>query len=69
MSVSNANGEKNSEKNMPIPLESVDPEYLKGAEVRIPMPWGFIAGKSWGNTSGSPVIGIHGECFLLSLKK
>ncbi|CAG7829321.1 unnamed protein product, partial [Allacma fusca] len=29
-------------------------------EIRIPVPWGHIAGKAWGNKNGFPVLGLHG---------
>ena len=32
----------------------------KQEELRIPVPWGHIAGKTWGNPQGIPVICLHG---------
>ncbi|PSN47905.1 hypothetical protein C0J52_03377 [Blattella germanica] len=29
-------------------------------EVKIPVPWGYLAGKWWGDTNLQPVLGIHG---------
>nr|CAD7586466.1 unnamed protein product [Timema genevievae] len=29
-------------------------------EIRIPVPWGHIAGKWWGRTDVQPVLGLHG---------
>jgi len=29
-------------------------------EVRIPVPYGHIAGKAWGDPSGKPILGLHG---------
>lgn len=33
---------------------------LNGREVNIPVPWGVIAGKEWGDPNGIPWIGLHG---------
>lgn len=30
------------------------------SEVHIPVPWGHIAGKRWGNPEGKPVLCLHG---------
>ncbi|KAG8321554.1 hypothetical protein J6590_044385 [Homalodisca vitripennis] len=32
----------------------------KVTEVRIPVPWGHIAGKWWGDTSKQPILALHG---------
>merc|ERR1719510_1131680 len=29
-------------------------------EIQIPVPWGHIAGKEWGNSDGEPWIALHG---------
>ena len=29
-------------------------------DVKIPVPWGHIAGKEWGSPSGEPWIALHG---------
>ena len=29
-------------------------------EIRIPVPYGHIAGKAWGDPSGRPILGLHG---------
>jgi len=29
-------------------------------ELRIPVPYGHIAGKAWGDPSGKPILGLHG---------
>lgn len=29
-------------------------------EIRIPVPWGHIAGKEWGMADGAPLLGLHG---------
>lgn len=29
-------------------------------EIRIPVPWGHIAAKEWGDSNGIPVLGLHG---------
>jgi len=31
-------------------------------EFKIPIPYGFIAGKSWGNPDGHPIFCLHGHC-------
>lgn len=28
--------------------------------VSLPVPWGQIAGKAWGNPDGKPVLALHG---------
>lgn len=33
---------------------------LAGREVSIPVPWGVIAGKEWGDPNGVPWLGLHG---------
>ncbi|XP_046387405.1 serine hydrolase-like protein isoform X2 [Ischnura elegans] len=35
-------------------------ESTEPREVRIPVPWGFIAAKSWGKRDGYPIIAVHG---------
>ncbi|CAG7823128.1 unnamed protein product, partial [Allacma fusca] len=32
----------------------------KWEELSIPVPYGVIAGKAWGNKAGFPVLGLHG---------
>jgi len=29
-------------------------------EIRIPVPYGHIAGKAWGDPNGQPILGLHG---------
>ena len=29
-------------------------------EIRIPVPYGHISGKSWGPPSGQPILALHG---------
>ena len=29
-------------------------------EIRIPVPYGHIAGKAWGDPNGKPILGLHG---------
>ena len=29
--------------------------------VQLPVPWGHIAGKSWGDPAGRRVLAVHGE--------
>jgi len=29
-------------------------------EIRIPVPYGHIAGKAWGDQNGKPILGLHG---------
>ena len=41
-------------------LSSISNEYEKPNEVSIPVPWGKIAGKQWGNKNGTPILAIHG---------
>ncbi|CAG7820504.1 unnamed protein product, partial [Allacma fusca] len=36
----------------------IDSHYWE--EIRVPVPWGHVAGKAWGNKNGLPVLGIHG---------
>ena len=31
------------------------------SSLTIPVPWGHIAGKAWGQPSGQPVLAVHGE--------
>jgi len=33
---------------------------LQGREVKIPVPWGEIAGREWGQEDGVPWIALHG---------
>jgi len=33
---------------------------LVGEEVLIPVPWGVVAGRQWGDPSGVPWLGLHG---------
>ncbi|KAK9509469.1 hypothetical protein O3M35_006780 [Rhynocoris fuscipes] len=37
---------------------NIDPKTVE--EVRIPVPWGHVAGKWWGNKSIQPILAIHG---------
>jgi len=32
----------------------------KSEEIRIPVPYGHIAGKAWGDPNGRPILGLHG---------
>lgn len=32
----------------------------EATEIRIPVPYGHIAGKTWGDPSGKPILGLHG---------
>ena len=41
-------------------LSSLSSEYDKPNEVSIPVPWGKIAGKQWGNEKGQPILAVHG---------
>jgi len=41
-------------------LSSNSASELPYREITIPVPWGHIAGKEWGNTGGHRVLGIHG---------
>jgi len=41
-------------------LSSISNEYERPNEVSIPVPWGKIAGKQWGNENGTPILAIHG---------
>jgi len=35
--------------------------YTEPKEIKIPMPWGHVSAKTWGNSAtGSPVLGLHG---------
>eukprot|EP00088_Acartia_fossae_P016068 TRINITY_DN18964_c0_g1_i10.p1 TRINITY_DN18964_c0_g1~~TRINITY_DN18964_c0_g1_i10.p1 ORF type:complete len:357 (-),score=60.89 TRINITY_DN18964_c0_g1_i10:152-1183(-) len=34
--------------------------YPEFEEIRIPVPYGHIAGKAWGNPDGKPILGLHG---------
>ena len=35
-------------------------KQLDGLEIKIPVPWGHIAGKWWGPTNIRPILAIHG---------
>ncbi|KAE8737260.1 hypothetical protein FOCC_FOCC017278 [Frankliniella occidentalis] len=35
-------------------------EQLQEREVRIPVPWGHVAGKWWGRTDRRPLLALHG---------
>jgi len=35
-------------------------EYSVAEEVRIPVPYGHIAGKAWGDPGSKPILGLHG---------
>ncbi|XP_054267684.1 probable serine hydrolase [Macrosteles quadrilineatus] len=37
---------------------NINPNNVK--EVQIPVPWGHIAGKWWGDTSKQPILALHG---------
>lgn len=41
-------------------LSGPGPGRLAGDEVMIPVPWGVIAGRQWGDPSGHPWLGLHG---------
>ena len=41
-------------------LSSISGEHCKPTEVEVPVPWGHIAGKRWGNKNGKPILAIHG---------
>ena len=32
----------------------------EATELRIPVPYGHIAGKAWGDPSGKPLLALHG---------
>jgi len=34
--------------------------YSNPEEIRIPVAYGHIAGKAWGNPDGKPILGLHG---------
>jgi len=36
--------------------------FISGSseEIRIPVPYGHIAGKAWGDPNGRPILGLHG---------
>lgn len=34
--------------------------YNSWEEIRIPVPYGHIAGKAWGDPQGKPILGLHG---------
>jgi len=33
--------------------------------VSFPVPWGHIAGREWGDPTGTPVLALHGEYQVL----
>ena len=33
---------------------------MAAKDIKIPVPWGHIAGKEWGSSSGEPWIALHG---------
>jgi len=35
-------------------------EYSKAEEIRIPVSYGHISGKVWGEPDGKPILGLHG---------
>lgn len=35
--------------------------------VTIPVPWGHVAGKAWGDPTGKPVLALHGMLALVGL--
>jgi len=35
-------------------------DYSKAEEIRIPVPYGHIAAKAWGDPNGKPILGLHG---------
>lgn len=35
--------------------------------VTLPVPWGHVAGKAWGDPAGKPVLALHGMFALLEL--
>ena len=35
-------------------------EHWKGQDFQVPVPWGHIKGKKWGNPNGHPWIALHG---------
>ena len=39
---------------------SLPNEYGNPNEVSIPVPWGKIAAKRWGNEQGKPILAVHG---------
>ena len=41
-------------------LSSSSNEYGNPNEVTIPVPWGKIAGRQWGNEQGKPILAVHG---------
>ncbi|KAK9509470.1 hypothetical protein O3M35_006780 [Rhynocoris fuscipes] len=38
---------------------NIDPKTVE--EVRIPVPWGHVAGKRWGDKTSQPIIALHGQ--------
>jgi len=49
-------GQKNSVMMM------INKRFISGdsEEIRIPVPYGHVAGKAWGDPSGKPILGLHG---------
>ena len=41
-------------------LSSSSSEFGEPNEISIPVPWGKIAGKQWGNEKGQPILAVHG---------
>ena len=42
-------------------MSSVPNEYAEPKEISIPVPWGHLAGRQWGNSqSGKPILALHG---------
>ena len=41
-------------------LGSTSSEFKVPKEVSIPVPWGQIAAKQWGNENGKPILAVHG---------
>lgn len=39
---------------------STSSDRSKYKEIEIPVPWGKVAGKEWGETEGHPWLGLHG---------
>ncbi|XP_023345890.1 serine hydrolase-like protein [Eurytemora carolleeae] len=42
------------------PVKRFISEYTKSEEIRIPTPYGHIAGKVWGEPGAKPILGLHG---------
>lgn len=58
------NAMKNTNLLSKVPINRVSSHsiqnYTKAEEVTIPVPWGHIAGKRWGNAQGKPILAVHG---------